>query len=187
MEKITELTKIDFLTLFISICTILASIRFLTGLFEWFIRKLGLKTKWTRRRRAEHELLIQTSQNLDILQKKHTEDVRQSIRHDEILKDSVQALSDKVETLSKAIMQMREEQDKDKLAEYKDKIGSSYRCYHERKYSQEEPIPYLSDMEKEALEGLIEQYERHGGKNSFIHTIVEPEMQTWKVIDSEDL
>ena len=38
-------------------------------------------------------------------------------------------------------------------------------------------------MEKEALEGLIKQYEEHGGKNSFVHSIVEPEMQKWKVID----
>ena len=38
-------------------------------------------------------------------------------------------------------------------------------------------------MEREALEGLIEQYEAHGGKNSFVHSVVEPEMQIWKVID----
>ena len=58
-----------------------------------------------------------------------------------------------------------------------------WKSYKERKYSEEEPVPYWNYMEKEALEGLIKQYESHGGKNSFVHSIVEPEMHTWKVIE----
>ena len=44
-------------------------------------------------------------------------------------------------------------------------------------------MPYWNHMAKEALEGLIRQYESHGGSNSFVHSIVEPEIQTWKLVD----
>ena len=48
---------------------------------------------------------------------------------------SVLELSKKVDLLSESILEMRKIQDEDKLAEYKDKIGQSYRYYNERKSS----------------------------------------------------
>ena len=38
-------------------------------------------------------------------------------------------------------------------------------------------------MEREAFNDLISDYEAHGGQNSFVHSICEPESQTWNVID----
>lgn len=136
-----------------------------------------------RQRREEHELLIRTSNNLNTLQKKQEEDVLQSIRHDEIIKEDLKNVTDTLLEVKEEVTLMRTQRDHDKLAEYKDKIGQSYRYYKNREYSTKEPIPYWNHMEKEALEGLIKQYESHGGSNSFVHSIVEPEMQTWKLID----
>lgn len=83
MDEIIELTKIDFSYVFIAVFVILIGIKVIASLFEWIIDKLGLETKWMRRRRKERELLIQTSQNLTALQKKHKEDVERSDRRDE--------------------------------------------------------------------------------------------------------
>ena len=106
-----------------------------------------------------------------------------SDEHDKILQNNISVLNEKVDSLSLSISEMRKIQDEDKLAEYKDKIGDSYRYYSEREYSETNPVPYWNHMEKESLEGLISQYEAHGGKNSFVHSIVETEMQKWKVIN----
>ena len=35
----------------------------------------------------------------------------------------------------------------------------------------------------ETLEGLIKTYEDYGGKNSFVHSLVQKEMYTWEHID----
>ena len=190
METIQALTQVNYLATFISIFTILFGLKIASGLLEWFFNKLGLETKWMRNKREEHNLLIQTSKGLSILQAKyeelqtkHEESVKQSIAHDETIKESVNILSKKVDTISDAINEMRNIQAKDKLAEYKDRIGQSYRLYNSRKYSEDEQVPYWNHMEKEALEGLIEQYEVHGGKNSFVHSVVEVEMQKWKVVE----
>ena len=57
-------------------------------------------------------------------------------------------------------------------AELKDKISQSYRYYHS--------LGKITDMELDALEDLIEEYEEAEGKNSFVHSVVQKEMYTWE-------
>ena len=60
-------------------------------------------------------------------------------------------------------------------AELKDKIGQSYRYYHK--------IGKINDMELEALEDLIKEYESVKGENSFVHSVVQKEMYTWEQVE----
>lgn len=83
MEPIKELLNINFSYVLISVFVILIGIKAVVSIFEWVVDKLGLETKWMRKRREEHELLVQTSQNLTVLQEKHKEDVKRSDRRDE--------------------------------------------------------------------------------------------------------
>ena len=39
-----------------------------------------------------------------------------------------------------------------------------------------------TDMQFETLMDLIEEYEEHGGVNSFVHNVVQPEMHVWNKI-----
>ena len=59
-------------------------------------------------------------------------------------------------------------------AELKDKISRSYRYYHS--------LGKINDMELEALEDLIEEYEEAEGSNSFVHSVVQKEMYTWEKV-----
>ena len=83
MNEVIELTKINFSSVFIAVFIILFGIKAIASLFEWIIDKLGLETKWMRTRREEHELLIQTSQNLAALQVQHKNDLDLSDQRDE--------------------------------------------------------------------------------------------------------
>ena len=69
---------------------------------------------------------------------------------------------------------MQERNSKTKRAEIKEKIERIYRECH--------PSMTCTDMALETLKELIEEYEVHGGINSFVHSTVEPEMYEWKVI-----
>lgn len=64
MDAIKELLNINFSYVLISVFVILIGIKAFVSIFEWVIDKMGLETKWMRQKREEHELLIQTSQNL---------------------------------------------------------------------------------------------------------------------------
>lgn len=89
MNEIIELTNVDFSSIFISVFIILVGVKAIVSLFEWVINKLGLETKWMRRKREEHELLVQTSQNLSDLQNQHNHDVEESNTHDENIKEEL--------------------------------------------------------------------------------------------------
>lgn len=75
MEPIIQLTKIDYISLFIEILVILIGIKAITSIFEWVINKLGLETKWMQKRREEHNLLITTANELKNLSIVHKQDI----------------------------------------------------------------------------------------------------------------
>jgi len=91
MSEIIELTKIDFSSVLIAVSAILFGIKVIVSLFEWVFHQLGLETKWMRKQREEHDLLIQTSQSLAELKEKHNHDVEESNSHDENIKAELQS------------------------------------------------------------------------------------------------
>ena len=92
------------------------------------------------------------------------------------LKQDINGIGNKVDNLAATISIMQENDNLDKRASLKDRISQSYRYYHERQE--------WNTMEKEAFEDLVKSYENAGGKNSFVHSICEPESNTWRLIDS---
>lgn len=51
--------------------------KFLSELFDWFVRKFGLETKSMREKRESQELLNTTAQNLASLQTRHAQDEKE--------------------------------------------------------------------------------------------------------------
>ena len=93
MDAVNELLHINFSYVMTSVFITLIGIKAIVSIFEWCIDKLGLETKWMRQKKEEHELIIQTSQNLALLQKKHMEDMKKSDDHDTEMKDDIKKLS----------------------------------------------------------------------------------------------
>lgn len=94
MESIKALTAIDYSSLFIASFSVLIGIKAIISLFEWFFDKLGLETKWMRKKREEHDLLIQTSRGLIELQKKHKEDIIKSVKNNAEIRKDIKNLTD---------------------------------------------------------------------------------------------
>lgn len=94
MDTITELTTLDFSSIFISVFVILVGIKSIMSLIEWFVEKIGFETKWMKRKREDHELLIKTSQNLAELQKRHDADILESDKHDEEMRKDIKNLTE---------------------------------------------------------------------------------------------
>ena len=93
MDVIKQLTKLDYSTLIIGVAVVAGAFKVICEFFTWFVSYLGLETKKMRHKREDHELLIATAKNLELLQNKQNEDVRQSIVHDKRIKDDIQKLS----------------------------------------------------------------------------------------------
>ena len=77
-----------------------------------------------------------------------------------------------IKNLTDIVVKMEEKNSKTQRAGLKEKI--------ERIYSECHPAQKCTDMQFETLKDLIEEYEAHGGINSFVHSTVEPEMYEWQ-------
>lgn len=103
MDEIVTLVEIDWKSVIIALVLALGFVVALLKALEYLAEKFGIETKKQR----DHKLLIQTSQNLTALQEQHTKDIKefkdsqtenvnQSIRHDEIIKEELKAFIDEI-------------------------------------------------------------------------------------------
>ena len=190
MDTITKLTTLDFSSIFISVFIILIGIKTIVSLFEWVVEELGLDNKWTRKKREDHEFFHFYYNSLKELSEEHKKDMKdlydnniiyreQSRISREELKKSINDIFDKLDEMQEKTDKRFEENEKNTnrriRAELKDKIGQSYRYYHK--------IGKINDMELEALEDLIKEYESVKGENSFVHSVVQKEMYTWEQVE----
>ena len=134
--------------------------------------------QWAKRKQEKDELLKMVYQNkkaIDEYAENRIHDREQSFAIQKQLTDSINALSKKLDKMDQKQAELEEKHRKRIRAEMKDKISQLYRYYHEQQK--------WNDMEKEAFSDLIDEYEDAGGKNSFVHSVVQPESYTWKVIE----
>lgn len=176
MDTIRQLTELDYRTLIIGVAVVAAAFKVICEFCSWFVGFLGLETKKMRQRREEHELLIKTSNNLNALQKKQEEDVRQSIRHDEIIKEDLKVVSEKVDAIANTLDSMEKKNNTTEMKKLKEKLVGYYNKYKN--------IGEWSFVEKEVFWDLFEDYEKRGG-DGWVHSKVEPVMRELKVIDKE--
>lgn len=133
--------------------------------------------QWAKRKQEKDELLKIIYSNKKAIEKyaeNRVHDREQSFAIQKQLTDSINALSDKLDAMNLKQNELEEKHRKRIRAEMKDKISQLYRYYHAKQE--------WNDMEKEAFNDLIDEYEDAGGSNSFVHSVVQPESYTWKII-----
>lgn len=155
------------------ICTIILFV-FLV-LIGWIIKHrkdiTDIFNNWLKRKQKKDELIkiiYDSQQKIEEYASNRIHDREQSVAIQKQLTNAINTISEKLDN-------MEIKHNKRIRAEMKDKIGQLYRYYHEKQE--------WNDMEKEAFCDLIEEYEDAGGKNSFVHSVVQPESYLWKVID----
>lgn len=174
MEAIEKFLEIDFSAFLIICFVIMSGAISIYTIIGKFSEMIGKPVKWVRQRKEDHELLITTAQNLNTLQQKQTEDVKQSIRHDQLIKDDLSKLSETVDGIANTLNDMKEKDNITEVKKLKEKLVAYY-----NKYKNSDG---WTSVEKEVFWDLFDDYESRGG-DGFMHTIVEPVMRELKVID----
>lgn len=141
----------------LTVIVIIASVgKMVFDLYDYWTQRLGIRTKKSIEKKQHAEML-----------ELHDVEMRE-------IKSEVYGMSEKISVLGQMIIEMQKKTDVSEQARIKDRISQAYRYYHEK--------GYWNSMEREAFYDLIRDYENHGGKNSFVHSICEPESYTWKII-----
>lgn len=171
--------------------TLLIGMIIFGGVVGWLLSNRkdikDLWTSWYQTKKRKDELLqmiLEDHSKIEKYEDNRIHDRQQSFDIQQQLIAANKSLTEQIEKLSTMVAENQQKTDarfaeteeknnKRVRAELKDKIRRSYQVYHER--------GYWNEMEKEALEDLLEEYESHGGNNSFCHSIVQPEMYTWEI------
>lgn len=93
MEMIDKLFNQNISSFIISCFVILSAIIAMYEIIGKFSKIIGKPVKWVSEKEKDHELLLQTAKGLDELHKQHEESVKQSIRHDEVIRNDLQNLT----------------------------------------------------------------------------------------------
>lgn len=201
MNALTDLLEMDIAAWIVGAFLIMAGINKGYEILGNFSKTIGKPFKWVQKRDADHNELVKVKTDVANLQKKHKDDTdelhqeiknfmseikgqmkqysdnrvsdrAQSFKIQKELVDAQAKISESVKDILRRVDQSEEKQNKRVQAEIKDKIAQLYRRYNSTKS--------ISKMQLEALEDLIKTYEDHGGENSFVHSVVQKEMYTWK-------
>ena len=204
MNALTDLLEMDIAAWIVGAFLIMAGINKGIEILGNFSKSIGKPFKWVRKRDADHDELVRAKTDIANLQKRHKDDTAelhqeikdfmteikgqmkryddnrvsdraQSFKIQKELVDAQEKISESVKDILRRVDQSEEKQNKRVQAEIKDKIAQLYRRYNATKT--------ISKMQLEALEDLITTYEDHGGENSFVHSVVQKEMYTWKQTD----
>ena len=176
MTTIIELFKQDFSSIILGIFIVMSG--FIAGIeiIGKFSKIIGKPVIWVKSKDSDHELLIKTVNDLKELHDRHEEDTKQSIRHDEIIRQDLRKLTRTVDDISKRLGIMQHKIDATEMAKLKGKIVSYYRKY--------EPLGEWEQFESDVFWGLYDSYISHGG-NSFVKDDIEPVMRKLKIKDND--
>ena len=183
-ELLTEVTLYDLIWALILLITF-------TGIVVSQKKKISKwLNKWREDKNEEEDFtklvydlkdsIEKLSEKVDKNQEDRDKELRQYREDSKKIRDEMYKVmngqSEQIKNLTKTIGVMQEKQSKTKRAELKEKI--------ERIYRECSPTKICTEMAFETLRELIEEYEEHGGVNSFVHSIVEKEMYEWEIVET---
>lgn len=165
----------------------------LGAVIGWFLSNRKdiseLWNSWYQSKKRKDELLnmlLNDHERMGVYEENRLHDRAQSFEIQKQLVDAQSKLAEQISEISNKIdenqkktdqrfEQSEERNNKRVRAELKNEISEIYRkCHHTGK---------ISSMRLEVLENLIEEYEDAKGVNSFVHSIVQPEMYSWEQED----
>ena len=175
MDEIKEVLTLDWKTVALGIVVAAAFLKVAVEFVIWITKQFGIELRRDREKKNEHDLLVKNSERIDKLEKEQEKLANDTRKYDKEIMNNVESLSVAIKELTDKVQAMSDKQDATEQANLKDRIAQHYRKYTVEKQ--------WTEMERESFMGLIRDYEAHGGSNSFVHKICEPESFTWKVID----
>ena len=156
MEAIQNLTQYNWFVVVSAIIVAMLAFKFLSDLFEWFVKKFGIETKSMREKRENKELLKTTAENLAALQTKHTTD-EETFRKN--LNDYIKESREDRKALHEEMKQYSENRiaDRQQSFQIQKELTDSIKEITRGQYERDEQIAALMEGSKELLGDTIDQ------------------------------
>lgn len=93
MEDVKELLDLDWVTLILGMFILMSGVIAIITIIGKFSEVIGKPVKWVRDKQKDHELIVENVKAIQELSKRHEEDTKQSIRHDEMIRNDLSKLT----------------------------------------------------------------------------------------------
>lgn len=93
MDEIKVLQELDIIQIVVGVFIIISAGISIATVVTKFAEYIGRPIKWIKKNDQDHELLIKTVTELQELRKQEVEDRQQSIKHDQLIRDSLEKLN----------------------------------------------------------------------------------------------
>lgn len=174
MDAFKELLQINFVSFFIACFVILTFIVSAVQLIGKFSKIVGKPFKWVKKKDEDHELLVNTINKVNSLEEKQRNDTKESIRHDEMIKNDLNKVSITVDEIVAILSDMKKKDNVTEIKKLKDKIVGYYNKFKD--------VGKWTKVDKDVFWDLFDDYDARGG-DGFVHSIIEPVMRQLKEID----
>lgn len=161
MEQLEVLFEIEYTKLIVSTFCIILAINYIVPVLKnFFFDMLGIETKFQREKREQKELLASTVESLNKLTEKQLEDTRQSIIHDERIKNSLDEFMNEVKHTIQELKESRES-DREINFDIHKELTESVKALTESKNKHDSQISSMLKAQKESLCDKINQRYKH--------------------------
>lgn len=162
----------------VDVIATLALLAIIVGVFVTQRRKICDVLEHWRKKRNFEDTIIDSIKGLEESDRKMQERIDVVWKTMESARDTSREIREEmysdIKQISVKLDDMEKKNNLSKQAEIKSRIEKLYRECHANKV--------CTDTAFETLKDLIADYERHGGHNSFVHSLVQPEMYMWERI-----
>ena len=93
MDELKWLQEVNFVQVIMGIFIIISAVISIVTVVSKFAEYIGRPIKWIKKNDQDHELLIKTVMELQELRKQEAEDRQQSIKQDQLIRDSLEKLT----------------------------------------------------------------------------------------------
>lgn len=166
----------DFLALFgdINVSTVImvgAALYFMYNIYKKFSDSIIENHEKGKQRDEQIELVLEQVNKYPIYR-------QQSIEVQKELQGGIDRLTVAVEKIGQRQDEIEAERNQRKINELREKLTALHQMYTN---PEKNPMQAWTELEKEAFDGIFDNYEALGG-NSFMHTVVRPDVDKLRVI-----
>ena len=162
----------------VDVIATLALLAIIVGVFVTQRKKFREALEHWRKKRNFEDTIMDSIKGLEESDRKMHERIDVVWKTMESARDTSREIREEmysdIKQISVKLDDMEKKNNLSKQAEIKSRIEKLYRECHANKV--------CTDTAFETLKDLIADYERHGGHNSFVHSLVQPEMYMWERI-----
>lgn len=98
MDAINQLLELDIVQWFYTGCIIIAGLVAIATLVIKFCDYINKPIKWVQSQNKDHDMILETKDDITALRQKHDEDVKQSIRHDNLIREDLSVFMEEIKS-----------------------------------------------------------------------------------------